>query len=130
MSWLTNYLRNRATPTWHLPADFVWGVQAEWRRTGGTWCRDLGRQATGPEDPVDHGRLVDQRDQTQAAAIAATRHDVKSERPCHQRRPALTAGSAVEEAPACRRELSADWPLVLARLLGGFAGAPDASICR
>jgi hypothetical protein len=37
----------------------------------GTWCRDLGRQATAPEDPVDHGRLVDRRDQTQAVATGA-----------------------------------------------------------
>ena len=54
------------------PGGLCLGVQAEWRRTAGTWCRDLGRQATGPQDPVDHGRLVDPRDQTQAAASAGT----------------------------------------------------------
>ena len=127
------YLRNRATPKGDLPAGFVWGVQPEWRHTCGTWCRDLGRQATGPEDPVDHGRLVDQRDQTQAAATAGTRQDVKCRTSVPSAMPSTRRGRSLNFFFfffffSCRRELSAHWPFVLARLLGGFPGAPDASI--
>ena len=47
-----------------------------------------------PEDPVDHGRLLDERDQTQAAAAARTRQHVHPKRACHQRRPTLAASVA------------------------------------
>ena len=48
----------------------------------------LGRQAEMPEDPADDGRLLDERDQAQAAAASRTRQHLEPERPAHQVRPA------------------------------------------
>lgn len=44
-----------------------WGARGE-RRAGWMRCGDLSRHAEMPEDPADDGRLLDERDQTQAAA--------------------------------------------------------------
>jgi hypothetical protein len=44
---------------------------------GGTRRRDLDRQAKVPEDPGDHGRLLDARDQAQPAATPGTRQHGK-----------------------------------------------------
>ena len=54
------------------------------------------------EDPLDHGRLFDERDQAQAAAAPGTRQDVKPESARHERRPTLTAGFT----PHCFGEIS------------------------
>ena len=59
---------------------------------GGTRRGDLRRYAEMPEDPLDHGRLFDERDQAQTAAAPRTGQHIKPERACHQRRPTLTAG--------------------------------------
>ena len=45
-----------------------------------------------PEDPVDHGRLVDKRDQTQAATTPRTRQHVDPKRSGHEGCPRLAAG--------------------------------------
>jgi hypothetical protein len=41
-------------------------------RAGGTRRRDLRRYAEMSEDPLDYGRLLDERDQAQAAAAPRT----------------------------------------------------------
>ena len=56
------------------------------RRTGGTRRGRLGRQAEMPEDAIDHGRLLDERDQTQAAATPRTRQNVDPKRSGHEGR--------------------------------------------
>ena len=55
-----------------VPTRRVGNAREPRRRTGGTRRGRLGRQAEMPEDPVDHGRLLDERDQTQAAARPAS----------------------------------------------------------
>lgn len=60
---------------------------------GGTRRRDLDRQAKAPEDPGNHGRLLDARDQAQTAATPGTRQHGKPTGARHERRPTLTAGS-------------------------------------
>lgn len=45
-----------------------------------------------PEDPLDHGRLLDERNQTQTTATPGTRQNIKPKRAFQQRRPTLTAG--------------------------------------
>jgi hypothetical protein len=60
---------------------------------GGTRRRDLDRQAKVPEDPGDHGRLLDARDQAQPAATPGTRQHGKPTGARHERRPTLTAGA-------------------------------------
>jgi hypothetical protein len=44
-----------------------------------------------PEDPADHGRLLDERDQAQAAATPGARQHIEPEGACHQPRPTLAA---------------------------------------
>ena len=87
---------------WDLPAGFVWGVQAEWRRTCGTWCRDLGRQA--------RGRRI--RSTTAASSISAITRRRLPQRG-HASRAEVPRADAVGElmnrvaAPAAR--ISNDW---------------------
>jgi hypothetical protein len=76
-----------------IPTGLVGSSRAERRRAGGTRRRDLRRDAEMSEDPLDHGRLFDERDQAQTAAAPGTREHVKPERACHQGRPTLAAGS-------------------------------------
>ena len=45
----------------------------------GTRRRDLCRYAEMSEDPLDHGRLFDERDQAQAAAAPRTGQHIKPE---------------------------------------------------
>jgi hypothetical protein len=45
-----------------------------------------------PEDPADDGRLLDERDETHAAATPGAPQHVKPEGAGHQRRPTLPAG--------------------------------------
>ena len=63
------------------------------RRAGRTWRGRLGGQAEMPEDPLHHGRLLDEGDQAQTAATPRTRQHIKSKGARHERRPTLTAGS-------------------------------------
>jgi hypothetical protein len=87
-------VRNRSrTPTCGRPSrsggDFPRAAVARGRDA----ARNFGRHAEMPEDPADHGRLLDERDQTQAAATPGTQH-VKPEGARHQRSPALAASLA------------------------------------
>ena len=78
-----------------VPGVRIANTHAERRCAGGTRRGDLvGRHAEMPEDPADHGRLSDERDQTQAAATPATRQHIKPEGARHQRRPTLAASLA------------------------------------
>jgi hypothetical protein len=76
----------------------------ERRRARRARRRDLRRHAQMPQDPANHGRLLDQRDHTQAPATLRTRQHVESERALHQRRPALAADLAPRRL--CRVRLS------------------------
>ena len=51
-----------------VPTTKIGNCRGERRRAGWTRRGDLGRHAEMPEDPADHGRLLDERDQAQAAA--------------------------------------------------------------
>ena len=130
------YLRNRATPKGDLPAGFVWGVQAEWRRSrdvvSGLAGRPRGRRirSTTAASSISEikRRRPPQRGHTRTSipnvrAISDAQH-------CrgHGASPAPRSGARRLRRLRCRPELSAHWSFVLARLLGGFPGAPDASI--
>ena len=75
-----------------IPTSLVGNSRVERRRSGGTRRRDLRRDAEMPEDPLDHDRLVDERDQAKTPAASRTRQHVTPERACHERRPTLAAG--------------------------------------
>jgi hypothetical protein len=60
-----------------VPGIRLTNAHAERRRAGGTRRGNLGRHVEMPEDPADHGRLFDERDQTQAAATPGTRQHVE-----------------------------------------------------
>ena len=77
-----------------IPTGLVGSSHAERRRAGVTRRRDLRRDAEMPEDPLDHGRLLDERDEAQAAASPGTRQDVEPECTFHQGCPSLAAGLA------------------------------------
>ena len=67
-----------------VPTTKIGNCRGERRRAGWTRRGDLGRHAEMPEDPADHGRLLDERDQAQAAARPG------GDRPARQtRRPVL-----------------------------------------
>ncbi|MBI1875493.1 MAG: hypothetical protein HYS05_16615 [Acidobacteria bacterium] len=67
-----------------IPTGRIGSSDAERRRAGGTRRRDRGRGAEMSEDPLDHGRLLNERDEVQAAAAPGTRQDVKPEGALHQ----------------------------------------------
>jgi hypothetical protein len=74
-----------------VPTIHIANSHAERRRAGGTPRGDLGRHAEMPEDPIDHRRLLDERDQAQAAAAPGAGQDVDPECARHERRPTLPA---------------------------------------
>src|SRR5712692_847337 len=64
-------------------------VRGDRRRAGGTRRGNRGRYAEMTEEALDHGRLVDERDQAQSAATPGTGQHVKAERSSHQLCPTL-----------------------------------------
>ncbi len=60
----------------------------------GPWLRDLGRKPEMTENTLDHGRLIDERDQAHPSAAPRTGENVEAETPLHQARPAIARGSA------------------------------------
>ncbi len=63
----------------YRPTRRVGNARADRRRAGGTRCGDRGWEAEIPEDAVDHGCLLDQRDDAQTAATPGTGQHVHAE---------------------------------------------------
>jgi hypothetical protein len=62
-----------------IPSGLVGTLHAERWRAGGTRRGNLGRHAEMPEDPVDHRRFYDERDEAQTAATPGTRQHIKDQ---------------------------------------------------
>ena len=79
------------TPEYWRPNPLVGRPHGERWRARGMRRRDLCRYPEMSEDPLDHGRLFDERDQAQAAAAPRTGQHIKPERPAHQLGPLIRA---------------------------------------
>ena len=117
---------------WVRAARLGWDVAEEVRVASWRWAgaRTLGRESEMGEDPADHTRILNGRDQAHAAATARTREDIKLEGAPHEVRPrpiARRAGSfllELRDAARARVKSACFHQRGLRALVGHGAGAP------